>query len=96
MGSGTWPGTALDYSRSALIDLNENAGLKEATGLQSSPAQKFIYGYKDAAGATRTALDTTGPNVDWNKNGVVSPDTTLITGDLNSAGITGCPVSVLN
>ena len=93
VGTSTWPGTALDYSRSALIDLNENGGLKEATGLQSSPAQKFIYGYKDAAGATRDAIGTTGPSIDWNKNGVVSPDTTLVSGDLNSAGITGCPAS---
>ena len=86
-GTSTWPGTSLDFSRTAMANLIET-GLNEVNGIRKSdntaiiPAQKVVYGI------TPNTQANTGPNVNWNLAGGATD--TAVNRDINNVGIEAC------
>lgn len=86
----------LDYSRSTLNSLNENAGLSEPIGIiKANPTTaKSAYGPPPVL-ATQVLSATNNP-INWNRDN--PPDTvdTSVTANINNLGTTDCNFSTLS
>jgi hypothetical protein len=81
-GTQTWPGSSLDYSRTAMADLVETSLSEPAGTTAITPAQKIVFG------PNPNNLANTGPNINWNAAGGATE--TGVNRDINNMGIEAC------